>query len=591
MPIIPRYNLSQTSTHVNIEASIPHVRVSTATLDLVIVDGTEIHLYAPPTYLLKLTLPHRVVSEDDVDDSLARAATIPTNNGLISVVEEESTAEGDKVSTSCAQSQSTTEITEEASKQYILWTKEDLPKLQYNPEKNHGTLTVIIRKEEENIWDDLDLLGRLQQQPKTKQQAINSNPLIKVIDGDKDEIEISNDNDNNNISSTSQVMEDLLSVNNENRPNYGLFQHFSNVFKDYAREGLAHEMLECPNPDEVYNTTNNNVDGDNNTSKQENRRETRLEMENEKFDTDRYLNDLCVEEEGDMIFDSAMLMVPHWAANQSSSSDTSNEESNELTIDNVTSQLSKLTTTEEKQLNTFFTAEESHLLATLPPQSNIPIQLSAEQKRSAFLSLTDILFAYVYDHRTTDGDPTVESSWTVMILSPSLSWLENYNPPYDTILDVIRWNIRRSLIYPYLRSYALAIKLANDVCQIIKCGRRTVIRCLLQLHQIMEKSETHYLFNKLYIDPLLDWIQRCEEDEVIEFGKEVKDALGLNLLKDNLGLGLVELESSFLESTTSSSEEEDNNDDEVSYNYESDSDSRGVEEATVSTTADEQEEA
>jgi len=593
MPIIPRYNLSQTSTHVNIEVSIPHVRVSTATLDLVIVDGTEIHLYAPPTYLLKLTLPHRVVSEDDVDDSLARAATIPTNNGLISVVEEESTAEGDKVSTSCAQSQSTTEITEEASKQYILWTKEDLPKLQYNPEKNHGTLTVIIRKEEENIWDDLDLLGRLQQQPKTKQQANNnrtSNPLIKVIDGDKDETEISNDNEeNDNISSTSQVMEDLLSVNNENRPNYGLFQHYSNVFKDYAREGLAHEMLECPNPDEVYNTTNNNVDGDNNTSKQENRRETRLEMENEKFDTDRYLNDLCVEEEGDMIFDSAMQMIPHWAANQSADNSL-NEESNVTSIGNVTSQLSKLSTTEEKQFNTFFTAEESHLLAILPPQSNIPIQLSAEQKQSAFLSLTDILFAYVYDHRTTDGDPTVESSWTVMILSPSLSWLENYNPPYDTILDVIRWNIRRSLIYPYLRSYALAIKVANDVCQIIKCGRRTIIRCLLQLHQIMEKSETHYLFNKLYINPLLGWIQRCEEDEVIEFGKEVKDALGLNLLKDNLGLGLVELESSFLESTTSSSEEEDNND-EVSYNYESDSDSRGVEDATVSTTADEQEEA
>ena len=180
MPIIPRYNLSQTSTHVSIEVSIPHVRVSTSTLDLVIVDGTEIHLYAPPTYLLKLTLPNRVISEDDVDDSLARAATIPTNNGLVSVVEEEDSTAGDtnyteddKVNISCAQTQSTTEITEEASKQHYIWTKEDLPKLQYNPEKNHGTLTVIIRKEEEGIWEDLDLLGRLQQQPKTKQQAKN----------------------------------------------------------------------------------------------------------------------------------------------------------------------------------------------------------------------------------------------------------------------------------------------------------------------------------------------------------------------------------------------------------------------------------
>ena len=339
MPIIPRYSLSQTSKHVNIEVSIPHVRVSTSTLDLVIVDGTEIHLYAPPTYLLKLTLPKRVVSEDDVDDSLARAATIPTNNGLISVVEEEnSTAEDDKVSTSCAQSQSTTEIIEEAKQQYIIWTKEDLPKLQYNPEKNHGTLTVTIRKEEEGIWDDLDLLGRLQQQPmqKKKQQANDrtSNPLIKVIDGDKDETETFNDKDDTETS-TSQVMEDLLSVNNENRPTYGLFQQYSNVFKDYAREGLAHEMLECPNPDEVYNTNNNDNKGENDTSEQQNRREMRLEMENEKFDSDRYLNDLCVEEEGDMIFDSAMQMVPHWTANQSS--ETSNEASNDTTtIDNVT---------------------------------------------------------------------------------------------------------------------------------------------------------------------------------------------------------------------------------------------------------------
>jgi len=38
-----------------------------------------------------------------------------------------------------------------------IWTKEDLPKLKYNPEKNHGTLVVILRKEEEGFWQDLDL--------------------------------------------------------------------------------------------------------------------------------------------------------------------------------------------------------------------------------------------------------------------------------------------------------------------------------------------------------------------------------------------------------------------------------------------------
>lgn len=40
------------------------------------------------------------------------------------------------------------------------------------------------------------------------------------------------------------------------------------------------------------------------------------------------------------------------------------------------------------------------------------------------LGLADVLFAYAYDHRTTEGDASVESAWTVAVLSPLLSWLE-----------------------------------------------------------------------------------------------------------------------------------------------------------------------
>ena len=582
MPIIPRYNLTQTPTHVHIEVSIPHVRVSTSTLDLVIVNGTELHLYAPPTYLLKLTLPDRVVSEDAVEDSLAQCAT--TSVPLVTVLEEESDR-------NCNFSNDGAQLMNEgASKHHdVLWTKEDLPKLQYNPEKNHGTLTVILRKEEERIWQDLDLLGRLQQPTPTtspRQDKVSQskarNPLVQeVMYTDEDEIKVEK---SNKQETSSETMQDLLSINQQNSPTYGLFQHYSNVFRDYAREGLAHEMLECPNPDEVYSKHNGETDS---ISEQQNRREMRLEMENEKFDTDRYINDLYLEDDGDMIFDAAMQMVPHWVAQV----DTT-DKGPAVSIDNVTNQLSKMSTSDNQ--SAYFTANESHLLATLPPLSNIPIQLTDEQQRSAFLSLIDILFAYVYDHRTTDGDPTVESSWTVMILSPSFAWLENYNPPYDTIADIIRWNIRRSMIYPYLRSYTLSIKVVADVCQIIKAGRRPIIRCLLQLHKIMEKSEAHYLFNKLYVDPLLAWVQRCEEDEVTRFGLELEDTLGCKdvLCKDSLGLGLVELEQSFLDcgddedDCTTSSEEDD---DEVDAGYAQDSDSRGADDTTCeyTTSADE----
>jgi protein SHQ1 len=177
-----------------------------------------------------------------------------------------------------------------------------------------------------------------------------------------------------------------------------------------------------------------------------------------------------------------------------------------------------------------------------------------------------------------------------MILSPTLSWLESYNYPYDTIADVLCWSIRRSLIYPYLRSYDLAKHIAEDVCRIMKGGRRTVIRCLLQLHKIMEQSESHYLFNKLYIDPLIGWIQQCDESEVQQFGNNLeqllhaKDSYSSDVLgKRHLGLVLEEIEKRSLESDdekdTCSSDDEDSSS--CTIDYESDVESGGDTEITT----------
>ena len=592
MPILPRYNLTQTATHLTVEVSIPHVRVSTATLDLVIVDGTELHLYAPPTYLLKLNFPGRVVGEDAVEESLSSSCrpVAGSDDGVVRLVVETGGShfidDDDDDDDDCTAGMKSTTGTAATSR---LWTKDDLPVMKYNPEKNHGTLVLILRKEEDGYWEDLDLLGRLQQpmmQRRRQQPAAPTaernippttrtanNPLVKVISERNDE---DGDDDNGeNIAenmTTSEVMTDLLSVN-QKRPTYGLFQQFSNVFRDYAREGLVQDMLECPNPDESYDDSCGNCDNDDHSEQRPNRREMRMQTENDKFDADRYLADLQVEEEGDMIFDAAMSMVPHWMMGSDDHGSPRNF-SNE-SVDDVAKGISKLSTSDDdRNQNPFFDAEESHLLATLPPRSNCrPMHLTSEQERSAFLCLADILFAYAFDHRTTEGDPTVESSWTIMTMSVSLSWLEYFNPPYDAIVDILRWNVRRSLIYPYLRSLSLSVKICSDVCRIISGGRRTVIRCLLQLHRIMEKSESHYLLNKLYIDPLISWIQECSESKVRDFGREI-EALLVNdtnenddgtssgvFGKDCMGLGLVELEKSLHACDNENSDRDDDSDD------------------------------
>jgi hypothetical protein len=100
---------------------------------------------------------------------------------------------------------------------------------------------------------------------------------------------------------------------------------------------------------------------------------------------------------------------------------------------------------------------------------------------------------------------------------------------------------------------------------------------------MMEKSECHYLFNKLYVDPMIWWIQSCNEDNVSEFGTMISGVLSpaqkisngwandnSNLLsKQFMGLGLIELEGSLLT-------EEDDDDDESSSPESDDADERKV---------------
>lgn len=65
------------------------------------------------------------------------------------------------------------------------------------------------------------------------------------------------------------------------------------------------------------------------------------------------------------------------------------------------------------------TDEEKESLKKL---GNKEFLLSKDDKKSVWLSLVDIVFAWAYNHRTTLGDYTVESAWTLNKLSATLSW-------------------------------------------------------------------------------------------------------------------------------------------------------------------------
>lgn len=68
-----------------------------------------------------------------------------------------------------------------------------------------------------------------------------------------------------------------------------------------------------------------------------------------------------------------------------------------------------------------FNTTEVDVLKELPNKEYL---LNSEEVQSLCLNLVDILFANCYNHRTTLGENTTESSWTINKLSSTLSWFQ-----------------------------------------------------------------------------------------------------------------------------------------------------------------------
>jgi hypothetical protein len=75
-------------------------------------------------------------------------------------------------------------------------------------------------------------------------------------------------------------------------------------------------------------------------------------------------------------------------------------------------------------------AEDIERLKDFPVREYI---LTPHDQQALYLGLFDIIAAYCYDHRTTEGDSTSESAWTINKLSATLSWFEVINFSVTTI--------------------------------------------------------------------------------------------------------------------------------------------------------------
>jgi len=144
------------------------------------------------------------------------------------------------------------------------------------------------------------------------------------------------------------------------------------------------------------------------------------------------------------------------------------------------------------------------------------------QTHFLYLTLVTLLFSYAYESRTSQHDPTPESAWTICSLTPAFSALDPPNPelPYSPVAvlnpntfssqELIATFIpsyRRSLAFPLYRSFALAEACCFDVSQLLLRGKRTVVRCLLEMKHILDHHEVYYVYSKVWVDDFCSWTQ------------------------------------------------------------------------------------
>lgn len=139
------------------------------------------------------------------------------------------------------------------------------------------------------------------------------------------------------------------------------------------------------------------------------------------------------------------------------------------------------------------------------------------QTHDLYLTLVTLLFSYTYDSRTSQHDPTPESAWTMGNLTPAFTALDPprsiqyFGGPHvftrKELQDAVVPSYRRSLTFPLYRSFALAEKCWKDVPGLLQKGKRTIMRCLLEMKDIFDHHEIYYIYSKIWLDDFCVWIQ------------------------------------------------------------------------------------
>lgn len=163
-------------------------------------------------------------------------------------------------------------------------------------------------------------------------------------------------------------------------------------------------------------------------------------------------------------------------------------------------------------------------------------------KPTLWHSLLVILFATAYDTRSTLADPTPESAWTVISLTPLFTALLP-SEAYPTVHSALRASYRRALAFPLYRHWALCDAVRADVVSLLKAGRQQVLRVLLSLQAILGETADYAILNTIWVNALIALLHKSEPSNVdMILGFVASQVGGTALAKTDIGWPLEALE-------------------------------------------------
>lgn len=417
-----------------------------------------------------------------------------------------------------------------------------------------GTFTVKLPKlHPGETFENLDLLTTLLA-PK-KKSPVGIKPLIEIVgndnrckdnnqenESDSDDDDEEEEKDHNNFH---REFDQQLATSHQENPDisfgdakYGFANQKSGIFK--GREAELHEISEITDPDSMTLSE---------------RRNARLAAEDIKFDDEYYLADYFNEDQIQHLLD----YNPPWEVEYLRYKENLSKDKTEH------SSVTEKTTVQ-------FTDDEKDQLRRLPNKDYL---LDDKEEFPLFLGLVDIIYAYAYNHRTTEGENTVESPWTISRISSTFSWFESFNSIHDVVISCVR----RSLSYPLYRHWSLVMAVLEDVKRIFTLGRRQVLKCLLEIHALCREEDPWFLLNELYLTDYCIWIQKTSRKKLSSLAQGLQQ---VQIHKSDLPWQLEELELA----ASLVQKEEQNND---QGNNQESSDPHEFEETDDSTETDEDE--